>query len=736
MEAAVMFELRHPNIVLFMGACLDLDEDRVCIVAEFMPRGSLFDLLMNRDVALDWPKRYAIALEAARGMQFLHASKILHHDFKSGNLLVDLKWNVKVADFGLSKYHDRAANDITDAMPVKSKKGSQSNQGGENESEKTIGSLFWSAPEVLRGAEYSEAADVYSYAITLIELVTRDIPYRNIDSTTVAIKVMDEGLRPTIPAFVPENMASLIRDCWREDPEERPSFRDICTRLENMNAPLHVNTGDGMDAATSGAPMSTEICFLEMTIPNHPLYWDTVPADFRVACQTLNELVFDVVKDMEGLPYLRHTDSINFQFAFDYVKDAVQFMTTVRNTLNKLEWEDQLLNQSTSPATFPLAMALHKGPIESILETATERIVYSGEAVDISAELLTLVSPGDVFISASAIEGQEVKIKPLLGVQEFPLSNIKLPGGKMIEVFSIMNMASSLENTNVPGAIETESQGSSSSGSPKKQNTPDWFVHTRDLVFDDRVAVGTFGELWTGKWKGEKVGIKKPFKQMMQFSDLITFRFESTILLQLDHPNVMPVLGVGMNPPKLLLVEPYYKNGSIDQFMRQNNGGKNMTESKRIDFCLQLSKGMQYLHSRNLVHGAFKPTNVLVSDDEETVLISDVGFRDIRLDNQTMTACSKVSWTAPEVLSGASPSVKSDVYSLSMVCYEILTGSSVFSGMNSIAVALRVLSGARPDLPSTTPPGIADILARGWAAPINQRPSLEEFVQEFVAAMK
>ena len=88
-------------------------------------------------------------MDAARGMEFLHSASppILHRDFKSLNLLVDRKWNLKVADFGLT-----ALKGVED---------------------RRLGSIFWTAPEVLRGEPYNEASDVYSYGIVLWEILTR-----------------------------------------------------------------------------------------------------------------------------------------------------------------------------------------------------------------------------------------------------------------------------------------------------------------------------------------------------------------------------------------------------------------------------------------------------------------------------------------------------------------------------------------------------------------------------------
>ncbi|CAH8356640.1 unnamed protein product [Eruca vesicaria subsp. sativa] len=95
-EVLLMRRLRHPNVLLFMGAVTS--PPRLCIVSEFLPRGSLFRLLQRNTSKLDWRRRINMAMDIARGMNYLHncSPPIIHRDLKSSNLLVDKNWTVKV----------------------------------------------------------------------------------------------------------------------------------------------------------------------------------------------------------------------------------------------------------------------------------------------------------------------------------------------------------------------------------------------------------------------------------------------------------------------------------------------------------------------------------------------------------------------------------------------------------------------------------------------------------------
>jgi sterile alpha motif and leucine zipper-containing kinase AZK len=169
-------KLRHPNVLLFMGACTDTGH--LMIVTELMPRGSVYDLLHDDKRALFCflfastqlfsdlviPSKNENCKRFCNGNELvcynlysdyysqvcrLHCSKpvFIHRDLKTGNLLVDKNWNVKVSDFGLS--HIKSHNE------------------GWKGSYGSIGTPLWMAPEVLLNKEYNESADLYSFGIVL-----------------------------------------------------------------------------------------------------------------------------------------------------------------------------------------------------------------------------------------------------------------------------------------------------------------------------------------------------------------------------------------------------------------------------------------------------------------------------------------------------------------------------------------------------------------------------------------
>ncbi|CAK0801067.1 unnamed protein product [Prorocentrum cordatum] len=199
-ELTVLLRLRHPNLVLFMGAATCASPPM--IVSEFCAGGTVFSLLhQRREVTLSWSQRLKIAVDVAKGMNFLHWRQVVHRDLKSLNLLLSAPVSrhdevplVKVADFGLSRAWSGDAQSKAQTCMTSG-----------------AGTYHWMAPEVLDGHSYDEKIDVYSYGICIYELLTRRIPYDGSGLEPVSIAVaVSRGRRPDT-AHVPRDCPADLR---------------------------------------------------------------------------------------------------------------------------------------------------------------------------------------------------------------------------------------------------------------------------------------------------------------------------------------------------------------------------------------------------------------------------------------------------------------------------------------------------------------------------------------------
>ncbi|KAH7567645.1 hypothetical protein ACOSP7_010331 [Xanthoceras sorbifolium] len=213
-EVAIMKRIRHPNVVLFMGAVTK--RPHLSIVTEYLPRGSLYRLI-HRPASgelLDQRRRLRMALDVAKGINYLHNLNppILHWDLKSPNLLVDRNWTVKVCDFGLSRFK---ANTFISSKSV-------------------AGTPEWMAPEFLRGEPSNEKSDVYSFGVILWELVTMQQPWSGLSPAQVVGAVAFQNRKLTIPPNTSPVLASLMESCWADNPIQRPTFGNIVESLKKL----------------------------------------------------------------------------------------------------------------------------------------------------------------------------------------------------------------------------------------------------------------------------------------------------------------------------------------------------------------------------------------------------------------------------------------------------------------------------------------------------------------------
>jgi len=220
-EVAIMRSLRHPNIVLLMGAVTQ--PPNLSIVTEYLSRGSLYRLLHRHGARenLDDRRRLSMAFDVAKGMNYLHKRNppIVHRDLKSPNLLVDKKYTVKVCDFGLSRLK---ANTFLSSKTA-------------------AGTPEWMAPEVLRDEPSNEKSDVYSFGVILWEIMTLQQPWSNLNPAQVVAAVGFKGRRLDIPSSVDPKVAAVIESCWAREPWRRPSFASIMESLKPLIKTLPPN---------------------------------------------------------------------------------------------------------------------------------------------------------------------------------------------------------------------------------------------------------------------------------------------------------------------------------------------------------------------------------------------------------------------------------------------------------------------------------------------------------------
>mmetsp|Transcript_144102 Transcript_144102/g.461314 ORF Transcript_144102/g.461314 Transcript_144102/m.461314 type:complete len:437 (-) Transcript_144102:157-1467(-) len=212
-EIDICASLRHPNIVSYLG-CAQRDGS-LCIFLEYVPGGSMAAVLATFG-ALNSRLLMQATQDCLEGLHYLHSRSVpvVHRDLKCANLLVDLDFRVKLADFGCSK------------------------QSASTKSFSTVGSIPWMAPEVIQGdVGYGRKADIWGLGCTLLEMATAEKPWGDAKFSNIMqamrIIAMTEEL-PTIPEGVPGWCRELIARCVCREVSSRPGTAALLRLLPTL----------------------------------------------------------------------------------------------------------------------------------------------------------------------------------------------------------------------------------------------------------------------------------------------------------------------------------------------------------------------------------------------------------------------------------------------------------------------------------------------------------------------
>lgn len=229
-EVEIISRVHHKHLVSLVGYCIS-GAHRL-LVYEFVPNNTLeFHLHGRSRPTLDWPTRLQIALGSAKGLAYLHEDchpKIIHRDIKASNILLDLRFEAKVADFGLAKFTSDANTHV---------------------STRVMGTFGYLAPEYAASGKLTEKSDVFSFGVMLLELITgrRPVNSRQADDNLVdwarplMIKAFEDGnhdalVDPRLGSEYNDNeMASMIAcaaACVRHSSRRRPRMGQVVRALE------------------------------------------------------------------------------------------------------------------------------------------------------------------------------------------------------------------------------------------------------------------------------------------------------------------------------------------------------------------------------------------------------------------------------------------------------------------------------------------------------------------------
>ncbi|GMI90897.1 MAPK/ERK kinase kinase 1 [Hibiscus trionum] len=195
-EIALLSQFEHENIVQYYGT--DKDDSKLYIFLELVTKGSLLNLYQRYHLRDSQVSAYT--RQILHGLRYLHDRNVVHRDVKCANILVDASGSVKLADFGLAK-----ATKLNDVKSCK-------------------GTAFWMAPEVVnqKGHGYGLPADIWSLGCTVLEMLTRQIPYHYLECMQALFRI-GRGQPPAVPDSLSKDARDFILKCLQVNPDARPT---------------------------------------------------------------------------------------------------------------------------------------------------------------------------------------------------------------------------------------------------------------------------------------------------------------------------------------------------------------------------------------------------------------------------------------------------------------------------------------------------------------------------------
>ncbi|XP_038858755.1 tyrosine-protein kinase JAK1 [Salvelinus namaycush] len=230
-EIGILKELYHHNIVKYKGICQEEGGRAIKLIMEYLPAGSLKEYLPRNKSQTSLKTLLSYAVQICQGMDYLGSRNYIHRDLAARNVLVENESTVKIGDFGLTK-------SIKD------------NEGYYTVKDDLDSPVFWYAPECLVHCKFYLASDVWSFGVTMYELLTycdsaispmtvflKMIgPTQGQMTVTRLVKALEEGKRLPRPESCPGTVYELMRKCWESTPDRRITFKSLIDEFTRMLA--------------------------------------------------------------------------------------------------------------------------------------------------------------------------------------------------------------------------------------------------------------------------------------------------------------------------------------------------------------------------------------------------------------------------------------------------------------------------------------------------------------------
>lgn len=248
---------------------------------------------------------------------------------------------------------------------------------------------------------------------------------------------------------------------------------------------------------------------------------------------------------------------------------------------------------------------------------------------------------------------------------------------------------------------------------------------------------GGYADVWKGEYHGQDTAVKviRTYSNVELQKVINRFCKEVVLWRFLQHPNVIPLIGISMSENRFAMVSEWMIHGNINQYVEAH------PEADRLSLLTGVARGLIYLHDNGMIHGDLKGANILI-DGTGNALLADFGLLAIISDPANLLSSSSnaqggtIRWMGPELiapeqfgLEKSRPTKASDCYALGMVVYETVSGKLPFHKDTDFGVTLKVVKGERPRREAKFTDRLWGMVEWCWAAHPDDRPSVEDVLQ-------
>ncbi|XP_074285891.1 serine/threonine-protein kinase STY46 [Silene latifolia] len=254
-----------------------------------------------------------------------------------------------------------------------------------------------------------------------------------------------------------------------------------------------------------------------------------------------------------------------------------------------------------------------------------------------------------------------------------------------------------------------------------------WEIDPKLLKFENKVASGSYGDLYKGTYCSQDVAIKVLKAERINTDLQKEFAQEVFIMRKVRHKNVVQFIGACTKPPSLCIVTEFMSGGSVYDYLHKHKGTFKLPSVLKV--AIDISKGMNYLHQNNIIHRDLKAANLLM-DENEVVKVADFGVARVKSQSGVMTAeTGTYRWMAPEVIEHKPYDHKADVFSFAIVLWELLSGKLPYEYLTPLQAAVGVVQkGLRPTIPKNCHPKLAELLEKCWQQDPTLRPNFSDII--------